>query len=231
MAKKLKSETELQWSPVVANNTMNRARKATGINSYEKDIRLSPIDFIAQRKSQDQISWIDLCCGQGNALIETAQYFNTSNLSNNITLTGIDLVDYFAEHGELENILELHNSNLSDWTPQVKYDLITIVHGLHYLGDKLNLISKAIQALKPDGVFIANLDLKNIKITNHSNPQKIIKNLFSKNGLQYNSRTKIIKMEGNKIISFSLDYLGADDQAGPNYTGQPVVDSFYKMEK
>ena len=24
-------------------------------------------------------------------------------------------------------------------------------------------------------------------------------------------------------------YLGADDRAGPNYTGQPAVDSYYEM--
>ena len=24
-------------------------------------------------------------------------------------------------------------------------------------------------------------------------------------------------------------YLGADDQAGPNYTGQPAVDSYYEV--
>ena len=230
MTKKLKTKNELQWSTVVANNAMNRARKATGINSYEKDIRLSPINFISQRKTQDQISWIDLCCGQGNALIETANHFYKTSLAKNITLTGIDLVDYFAEHDKLENILELHVSNLDDWSPQKKYDLITIVHGLHYLGDKLNLISKAIHALKPDGVFIGNLDLNNIKITNHYNPQKVVKNLFSKNDFKYNNRSKTLKIEGNKTIKFPLKYLGADDQAGPNYTGQPVVDSFYQLE-
>jgi len=32
-------------------------------------------------------------------------------------------------------------------------------------------------------------------------------------------------------ITLPYGYLGADDQAGPNYTGQAAVDSYYEMVK
>jgi hypothetical protein len=31
------------------------------------------------------------------------------------------------------------------------------------------------------------------------------------------------------MIHLNFEYLGADDQAGPNYTGQPVVNSYYSF--
>ena len=34
--------------------------------------------------------------------------------------------------------------------------------------------------------------------------------------------------EGRKITTLSYVYLGADDTAGPNYTGQPAVNSHYR---
>ena len=46
MTQNLLNEQALEWSPVVANNTMNRERKATGVNSYEKDIKLNPLVFL-----------------------------------------------------------------------------------------------------------------------------------------------------------------------------------------
>ena len=45
MAKKLLQNQKLEWSDILANNTMNRKRKAIGINSYEKDILLSKPNF------------------------------------------------------------------------------------------------------------------------------------------------------------------------------------------
>ena len=58
---------------------MNRKRKATGINSYEKDIQFHPISFLASKIKQENIHWLDLCCGEGNALIEAARYFQTKS--------------------------------------------------------------------------------------------------------------------------------------------------------
>jgi len=208
---------------------MNRKRKATGINSYEKDIQFHPISFLERRIKQQNIRWLDLCCGEGNALIETARYFQAKKGNLPIELTGIDLVDYFGDRTELSQQLTLQVLNLSEWLPQKKYDLITCVHGLHYIGDKLGLILKAATALKPAGLFIGNLDLRNIKVTDHPNSSKLLKSYFDHQKINYKARTKLLKIEGSKTIESQFDYLGADDKAGPNYTRMEVVNSFYKL--
>jgi ubiquinone/menaquinone biosynthesis C-methylase UbiE len=163
MADKRLSDTELEWSDVVANNSMNRERKATGVNSYEKDLKLNPLSFIFNRKNQENIQWLDLCCGKGNALIEVAKSLENTDSEAKTYLKGIDLVGYFSDKKGLKN-LDFETLNLSKWQPEIQYDLITIVHGLHYIGDKIGLIIKAASALKKDGVFMANLDIKTYKL-------------------------------------------------------------------
>ena len=36
-----------------------------------------------------------------------------------------------------------HQASLATWRPERAYDLITCVHGLHYIGDKLGLVARA----------------------------------------------------------------------------------------
>lgn len=228
MSTKLLNESQLEWSTVVANNTMNRERIATGVNSYEKEIGCNPIQFLLERNQQETVRWLDLCCGQGKALIQAHQSLEKRQLESNIMLTGIDLVDYFAEHPRTDN-LELRRQNLSSWTPDQSYDLITIVHGLHYIGDKLGLIVKIADALKDDGVFVGNLSIANIIVQETSSSLKAVQNFFKQAGIEYNARTKRLRIVGRKNIKLPFRYLGADDKAGPNYTGQPVVNSVYSF--
>ena len=152
MKPNLLNKNELEWSPIVANNSMNRERIAFGINSYAKEINLNPVDFIEKRNNQSSIHWVDLCCGTGNALIQTANYFKKGAFEKKLSITGIDLVDYFSIY-EANPILELQQLNLSDWQPDKNYDLITIIHGLHYIGDKIELILKAGLNFKKRGHF------------------------------------------------------------------------------
>ena len=228
MKKKLLQEEELEWSPVVANNAMNRERIAIGINSYEQDIKLNPINFLLERKKQDYIQWTDLCCGRGNALIQASKYFEDTPLATKLSLIGIDLVDFFSSHQT--NILTLNQLSIREWQPDKKSDLISIVHGLHYIGDKLGILLKVIAAIKEDGVFIGNIDLDNIKIKDIPNAKTIISSFFKKNHINYDPKNKILKVEGSKTIASEFIYLGADDKAGPNYTGQPVVNSYYRLK-
>ncbi len=225
----LKSKEELGWSDVVANNAMNRERKAIGINSYEKDVYLNPIKFIEERLDKGNVSWMDLCCGRGNALIEASKIFHEKKYKHKLCLEGLDLVDYFAEQDEQDEILSLKQSNLESWLPIESYDLITVVHGLHYIGDKLALIQKALAALKKDGLFTANLDLNNIKIKGKENSLEIVKSYFKKEKLNYNARKKVLRIEGIRKVQLPFRFIGANDAAGPNYTGQNVVDSYYEI--
>ena len=229
MSKKLLNDNELSLSPIVANNAMNRERKAVGINSYEKEIKINPIQFILSRKSQKEVKWIDLCCGQGNALIQAAKHFQETSWNNKLKLIGVDLVDFFSDYKSLNNI-KLKVFDLSKWKPDDHYDLITIVHGLHYVGDKIGLIIKASSALKENGIFIGNLDIRNIRLNGCKNSSKIIKSFFEKEQINYNARTKILKITGKKSIINKFEYCGANDKAGKNYTGQDVVDSIYNIK-
>ena len=60
--------------------------------------------------------------------------------------------------------LRLVEASLTTWRPDRAFDLITCVHGLHYVGDKLGLIARAASWLAEDGLFVANLDLANLKL-------------------------------------------------------------------
>ncbi|RAJ87424.1 methyltransferase family protein [Chitinophaga dinghuensis] len=225
--KGLLSEAELIWSPIVANNRMNRKRVATGVNSYEKDLRFNPSAYLdEQLLAQSNVSWLDLCCGEGNALLQYAQSIADKSLQDKVNLVGIDLVDAFQSVPPSIHCVKFRTGSLVDMSYTTQFDLITCVHGLHYIGDKLSVLATLLKALQPHGIFIANLDLNNIKLHGDANHQ-FIKQLFKINRISYNSRTKIVQCEGPRDLHLPITYLGADDQAGPNYSGQEAVDSFY----
>jgi SAM-dependent methyltransferase len=206
---------------------MNRARNASGINSYEKEFGFAPQDYLLCKIKQNKhASWIDICCGQGNALIQTGLFFEKSGLTQQVALEGIDLIDTFPPEQKNISYLSLMAQSLAEWQPEKKYDLITCVHGLHYLGDKLAIISTAIKALTTEGLFIANLDLDNFNIDGLSGKSTLL-SIFKANKIEYNRRRRIIKKEGTFTPAFDLNYLGANDQHGPNYTGQDSVTSCY----
>lgn len=221
-ASALLDDQTLERSAVVANNAMNRERGLTGVNSYSKDLAFDPLAYLRECLAMiGTASWLDLCCGTGRALIQTArQQFD------GLHLTGVDLVDYFEDHSDLPT-LDLITASVSQWQPHRRFDLITCVHGLHYVGDKLGLISRALAWLTPGGTFVAHLDLANVKID--GDPRLIrLKSKFLANDLQYDARRRILTCRSSKEVDFGYRYHGADDTAGPNYTGQPAVTSHYK---
>ncbi|TDD68808.1 class I SAM-dependent methyltransferase [Actinomadura darangshiensis] len=156
-------DTALEMSPVVANCAMNRERRLDG---YTRELGIDVLAELGDGR------WLDLCCGTGRALTEAATARPTAKI------TGIDLVDHFTP---LKGSLNLITASVTTWTPDAPSDLITCVHGLHYIGDKLGALTRATTASP------------------------------------YAAAEK----------SLPYRYLSADDQAGPNYTGQPAVDSHY----
>ncbi|MBE1462671.1 trans-aconitate methyltransferase [Kibdelosporangium phytohabitans] len=114
---------------------------------------------------------------------------------------------------------------VSAWQPEDRYDLITCVHGLHYIGDKLGTLTRVAQWLAPDGVFVANFDADAVRDSDGS-PLNITKALRTA-GFDYNARTRRIRKHGPRTTPFPWKYLGADKSAGPSYTGQPAVHSYY----
>lgn len=219
-------EKDLIWSAVVANSSMNRDRNASGINSYEKEFKFIPARFLEKIvQEKGSATWLDLCCGSGFALVQTHADLVRKGLQQQVQLKGIDLLDTFPPAAANREGLTFEVTSVVDWQPDQSYDLITCSHGLHYLGDKLKVIGMACGALTPNGHFIAHLDLQNIAVP----PGISLKKIFSGDGIQYSSRTRIIRRTGTLAFNAGLSYVGADDQAGPNYTGQGAVTSYYDL--
>jgi SAM-dependent methyltransferase len=215
----LVDEEDLDGYPVVANNAMNRERVLLGTNSYKKELRFDPIEFLLDRTS-DTVFWLDLCCGQGRALIEAASLLPHKD----IFIEGVDLVDYFAPVDEHLPHLSFVVASLRDWVPLVRLDLVTCVHGLHYVGDKLGLIQRVVTWLRPGGRFVATLDLGDLRLPVS---QSLFLRGIREQGLSYNQRTRLLSCNGRRELHLPFKFIGADPTSGPNFTGQPSVTSHY----
>ena len=221
----------LERSAVVANCRMNRERGLVGSNGYAVEIGFNPLDFLRGRTDGGRpVAWLDLCCGTGKALIEAAEVVHADGLALGIVIVGVDLVGMFHRPDADLTCLGLVEASLSRWHPDRPFDLITCVHGLHYVGDKLGLIARAASWLAEDGVFVASLDLHNLKFADGKASGRRIAAVLRRAGLEYDHRRRLVVCRGRKVVDLPYSYLGADDRAGPNYTGQPAVDSFYEVQ-
>jgi SAM-dependent methyltransferase len=209
----LLGDAALTASPVVANRDMNRERQLAGVNSYTRELGFNPVDVL----TGDDAAWLDLCCGSGRALTQAAAQ------SSHVTLVGVDLIDTFPDTGPT-----FVCASITDWTPDRAFDLITCVHGLHYVGDKLAALSRAASWLTPTGRFVADLDLTSIRLADGSPAGRRLTNLLRDNGFTYDPRTHRVSRTGLGTVDLPYTYLGADDHAGANYTGQPAVHSYYE---
>lgn len=220
----LLSNRVLEDSPVVANCRMNRERNLYGSNGYDRDLRIDPLAHLrAIAKNGRSSTWLDLCCGTGRALTEAARIVDTESLS--VRIVGVDLAGMFDSCDS--PALNLHEANLNDWKPPMEFDLITCVHGLHYVGDKLGLVRRASTWLKPQGRLLANLDLDNIRVRGYRS-SRVVSAAIRENGFEYSYRHRLISRTDRSECDFGFLYVGADDEAGPNYTGQPAVNSWYE---
>jgi SAM-dependent methyltransferase len=223
------SDAELATSNIVANSRMNRERGLAGANSYAKDLGMHPLEFLVQRlRTETHAAWLDLCCGSGKALVEAAREVEGLGLAGRISLRGVDLVPMFAPLPPGATCLRFDAAALPGGMPPGRYDLITCVHGLHYVGDKLGLIARAVAALTPGGLFAAHLDPANLRTADGGPLSRQSGALFARHGFECDRRRRVLRRSGPQNIAFGWRYLGADDAAGPNATGQEAVDSYYE---
>jgi hypothetical protein len=96
------------------------------------------------------------------------------------------------------------------------------------LGDKLNAIASAASWLTENGTFCASLDLSNIQLRGTPCTPRVVARELRQHGLSFDNRTKRLTCDGRRLIHWPWRYLGADDLAGPNYSGQPAVNSIYE---
>lgn len=175
---------------------MNRERNLAG---YRAELRLDPLE---------SESWLDLCCGSGRALLEGAE------LRPDLCIEGLDLVPYFEGRGRF------HVAPLRSFVPPQRYDLITCVHGLHYVGDKLGALLRIQSWLNPGGRFVGHLDLDHVLLDG----KRLRAQVF---GGAYHLRFRLLTLRDDSRVDFGYRFLGADDTVGPNSTGQPAVASYY----
>ncbi|MFF3205070.1 methyltransferase domain-containing protein [Streptomyces sp. NPDC002962] len=214
----LLSSSELERSCVVANNTMNRERGLTGVNSYARELGIDLLAHLAHRPAP---SWLDLCSGEGRALREAA-----SALPAGAILTAVDLVGPLAPR-PAPPALEETVASVSSWTPARTYDLITCVHGLHYVGDQLGLLTRAASWLTEDGLLAAHFDPESVRHADGSTAARPAVSALRAAGYDYSPRRHRLTLRGPRAVRLPFRYLGADPAAGRNYTGQPAVASYY----
>jgi SAM-dependent methyltransferase len=226
----LLSDDILERSAVVANCRMNRERDLLGSNGYDREIGFNPLEFLKGKLAhEDHAAWLDLCCGTGKALIQAARILQDEGLKSRIAIIGVDLVGVFHRPDPGLDGPRLVEASLKYWCPEQPCDLITCVHGLHYIGDKLGLIARVASWLTEDGLFAANLDHGSIKLADGRLAGRRLLSELRRNSLSYDGRSRRLTCRSRRLIGLPYRYLGADDQAGPNYTGQPAVDSYYSV--
>ncbi len=207
---------------------MNRERRATGTNGYAFDLRFDPVAYLRSRLDQQgHARWLDLCRGAGWALHEVATSLADHPHADRLVIIGIDLVDAFALEVRRTLRVQCLARSWTDGPFPTNCDLITCVHGLHSLGDKLACLSKAAASLKQDGWLVANLDLSNIRIGHQTRSNRTLQRTFRECGWEYRPRIHILTRQGPQSRGFPFRYLGADDTVGPNSSGQPAVTSHY----
>lgn len=211
----LLDDITLTKSSVVANNAMNRERGLLGVNSYAKDLGFDPLAWVRERRPA---RWLDLCCGSGRALVEAAGQC----VGEGIEIFGVDLVGMFAPGAAAFPHLHLIESPVAECALDGTFDLITCVHGLHYLGDKLGVLAHYAARLSEHGRLVGHLDLGNI----HGIERRTLLALLRESGFSYDTRRHLIQATAQSR-PLPLRYLGADDQNAPNFTGQPGVNSHY----
>ena len=218
----LLSDAELEASSVVANCRMNRERELTGGNGYQRELGLHPLAFLRARSGGQR--WLDLCCGTGRALFEADSLLGAHE---EVSIVGVDLHEPFWP-GQASPKLRLIAASVHSWRSDERFDLITCVHGLHYVGDKLGVVARAVSWLTDDGTFVANLDSDNLRDEEDGPLGRRGPRLLREAGMQYDTRRHRLTCQGRKTLELPLSYVGADE-AGPNYTRQPAVNSRYRV--
>lgn len=234
---RLLDDAALERSAVVANSAMNRIRGLAGVNSYARELGFDPFEWLAERartaavaaSAHGEVAWLDMCCGSGRALLEAERRFVDELPDLPVTITGVDLVDFFAAP-PVSRRLRLIAQSAATYSPPAgrAFDLVTCVHGLHYVGDKLGLLSRLASLISSGGRLVADFDADSILNPDGSSAGRRVSAHLRRAGVDYDRRRHRIACIGPRGLDFPATYRGADAAAGPGYTGQPAVCSYYQ---
>lgn len=234
MPGELLGDDALTASAVVANAAMNRERQLAGVNSYTRELGFNPLDWLVAGlprpgggEPAGSVSWLDLCCGTGRCLIQAAGELGRAGLAGRVRIVGVDLVPMFEDASSAPATVELVCDSVTSWTPPHRFDLVTCVHGLHYVRDKLGLLTRAAGWLTADGQLFVHLDAGDVRLAGGRPAGRGLTSALRRAGFAVNHRRHLVSRTGPGAGELPYDYLGADDRAGPNYTGQPAIHSYY----
>ena len=206
-------------SEIVANSVMNRERCLAGVNSYARELRFDPLDWLAHRvKARGRAVWYDACCGEGRALREASATVAETVCGDAYRFIGVDLVTAFSTP---KSGPSLFAADVMTFAPEEPVDLITFVHGLHYLSNKLAFLEHAYRLLAPGGLLIGHLDLNNVRL---ASGEPLSKRIFEGNshrdGTPLSLSRHLLKIEKTApTLSFGLRWIGASISEKTNYTG------------
>lgn len=194
---------------------MNRSR---GLSSYQRELGLAPTEFLSRFAEP---RWLDLCCGEGRALWEAAA------ANPHLRIHGVDLAGHFRS-GEAGSAVAFSKTPIRLLAPEETYHLITCVHGLHYVGDKMSTLLRLAGWLTPEGLFVGHFDPQSIKWTDGRSAGRSILAWLRQNGWSYDSRRRLLRGGRLAAVDCPFEFVGADPEAGPNFTGQAAVNAYYK---
>lgn len=221
-------------SETVVNAAMNRGRALTGVNSYERDLKMDIGAFLARRvQERGHAVWYDACCGEGRALREASvAWEGQRQWASRVQMLGVDLWDDFAPVGA--PCVRFVAADVVTYDPGTDVDLITCVHGLHYLGDKLRFLERCYARLAPGGVFIGHLDTDNLRFEAQGQASPVSWSALLRrvrgDSASITYRNHLLRMEriGNGPLHFGGEYLGASVSERPNFSGMTGIDSWYR---
>jgi hypothetical protein len=150
-----------------------------------------------------------------------------------LTIIGVDLVGAFAHAPVLPPGLELVSESVARWAPRPGqlFDVVTCVHGLHYVGDKLGLLTRAAAWTAPGGVFAATFDPAGVRHAgDRGSAARRVVRVLRDAGAAYDARRHLVSWRGPITLDFGARYTGADAAAGPGYTGMDAVNSCYTWD-
>jgi hypothetical protein len=123
----------------------------------------------------------------GRALIQAADQVAQTGQTACTELIGVDLVDAFDPAPAVPG-LQLVCAPVTAWKPARSFDLVTCVHGLHYLGDKLTTLTRAAGWLTATGRLVADLDLASIRLPDGQPAGRRLATRLRAAGFSYNPR-------------------------------------------
>jgi SAM-dependent methyltransferase len=137
----------------VAQGCMNRFRPLEGTNSYRGELGVNPLDCIPAGGY-----WLDIGCGAAVAVRQAARR------RPDIHVVAVDLLPALQDGKPPPRNLRLVQADAACLPLRSRFHLITAVHVLHFLDDKLGCLEQWANFLQPGGRLLANADPDDIAI-------------------------------------------------------------------